>query len=138
MRFASVLALAVAATVVSAETNAERMVRGLPPMAPARRATPVEGAKRTTPSGGGGQCNTGSTQCCDSVTKSGYGTPLDDLLSLMSIDVPNDTPCGQNCSPISAFGGGKGANCNQQPVCCEDNSYNGLVNIGCSPSMFVP
>lgn len=43
MRFASVLALAVAATVVSAETNAERMVRGLPPMAPARRATPVEG-----------------------------------------------------------------------------------------------
>lgn len=41
MKFASVLALVVAATVVSAETNGERLARGLPPIAPARRGSPV-------------------------------------------------------------------------------------------------
>jgi len=122
MKFTSVLALAVAATVVSAETNADRLARGLPPLAPARRGTPVarkrtslfsskrsnspEGAKRTAPSSGSGQCNTGSTQCCDSVSKSGHGGPLDDLLGLLAIEVPHDTPCGVSCSPM----GGKGSN----------------------------
>ncbi|KAG1873002.1 hydrophobin [Suillus subalutaceus] len=133
MKFASVLALAVAATVVSAETNADRMARGLPPLAPARRGTPVARAKRTAPSSGSGQCNTGSIQCCDSVSQSGHGSSLDELLSLLKIDVPVNTNCGQSCSPISVIGGSSGGNCNQQPVCCEDNSYNGLVNIGCSP-----
>ncbi|KAG1819209.1 fungal hydrophobin-domain-containing protein [Suillus subaureus] len=138
MKFASVLALAVTAAVVSAETNADRMARGLPPLAPARRGTPVARAKRTAPSGGSGQCNTGTIQCCDSVTNSGHGSSLDELLSLLKIDTPVDTPCGVSCSPISAIGGSSGANCNQEPVCCENNSYNGLVNIGCSPSAFVP
>ncbi|KAG2347183.1 hydrophobin-1 precursor [Suillus weaverae] len=133
MKFASVLVLAVAATVVSAETNAERLARGLPPMAPARRGTPVARAKRTSPSGGSGQCSTGSIQCCESVDKSGHGSSLDELLSLLNLNIPDETPCGTSCSPISLFGGGSGANCNQEPVCCEDNSYNGLVNIGCSP-----
>ncbi|KAG2754306.1 hydrophobin-1 precursor [Suillus brevipes Sb2] len=133
MKFASVLAVAVAATVVSAETNAERMARGLPPLAPARRGTPVARAKRTSPSGGSGQCNTGSIQCCESVSKSGHGSVLDELLSVLNIDIPFDTNCGVSCSPISVIGGGSGANCNQEPVCCENNSYNGLVNIGCSP-----
>jgi hypothetical protein len=41
MKFASVIALVAAATVVSADTNGERMARGLPPLAPARRGTPV-------------------------------------------------------------------------------------------------
>ncbi|KAG2095058.1 hydrophobin [Suillus cothurnatus] len=129
MKFTSVLALAVAATVVSAETNADRLARGLPPLAPARRGTPVARAKRTSPSSGSGQCNTGSTQCCDSVSKSGHGGHLDELLGLLAIEVPHNTPCGVSCSPM----GGKGSDCNQEPVCCENNSYNGIINIGCSP-----
>ncbi|KAG2040793.1 hydrophobin-1 precursor [Suillus americanus] len=133
MKFASVLALVMAATVVSAETNADRMARGLPPLAPARRGTPVARAKHTAPSGGSGQCNTGSIQCCDSVTKSGHGNSIDELLSLLKIDIPAGTHCGVSCSPISVIGGSSGGDCQQQPVCCEDNSYNGIVNIGCSP-----
>ncbi|KAG2134778.1 hydrophobin [Suillus clintonianus] len=132
MKFASVLALAAAASVVSAETNGERMARGLPPMAPARRATPVAAAKRTSPSGSG-QCNTGSIQCCESTAKSGHSNILDELLELLHIHIPVGTTCGMSCSPISVVGGGSGAHCNQEPVCCENNSYNGLVNIGCSP-----
>ncbi|KAG1740456.1 hydrophobin [Suillus paluster] len=132
MKFASVLALAVAATVVSAETNGERMARGLPPMAPARRASPVERAKRTSPSSTG-QCNTGSVQCCDSVAECGKSDTLDELLSLLNVFVPVGTSVGMSCSPITAVGTGSGASCNQEPVCCENNEYNGLINIGCSP-----
>ena len=46
MKFAAALALVAAATVVSAETNAQRLARGLPPNAPARRASPVDGECR--------------------------------------------------------------------------------------------
>ncbi|KAG0699107.1 hydrophobin [Suillus ampliporus] len=133
MKFASVLALAAAATVVSAETNAERMARGLPPMAPARRASAAERAKRTSPSSSPSQCNTGSIQCCDSVSKSGESGSLDELLSLLGLVIPVGTSCGMSCSPITVIGTGGGASCNQQPVCCENNEYNGLINIGCSP-----
>ncbi|KAG2076385.1 hydrophobin-1 precursor [Suillus decipiens] len=132
MKFASVLALAVAVTVVSAETNAERLARGLPPLAPARRGTPVARAKRSSPSGGSGQCNSGSIQCCDSVTTYGSGGDIDELVSFMGVKIPSGTPCGTGCSPISIIGG-SGSKCKQQPVCCEDNSYNGIINVGCSP-----
>ena len=43
MKFSVVLALVAAATVVSAETNAQRMARGLAPNAPGKRATPASG-----------------------------------------------------------------------------------------------
>ncbi|KAG2352352.1 hydrophobin [Suillus spraguei] len=132
MKFASVLALAVAATVVSAETNAERLARGLPPLAPARRGTPVARAKRSWPSGTG-QCSGGSIQCCDTVTTYGKGGDVDELVSFMGINIPGGTRCGTGCSPISIIGGGSGSSCKTQPVCCEDNSYNGIINVGCSP-----
>jgi len=41
MKFTSIVAVVVAATVVSAETNGERLARGLHPMAPTRRGTPI-------------------------------------------------------------------------------------------------
>ncbi|KAF8843450.1 hydrophobin [Paxillus ammoniavirescens] len=135
MKFTYVFALAAAATVVSAETNAQRMARGLPPKAPARRGTPSFGAKRGSPSGspGGSQCNTGPVQCCNSVQTSGGGNEIDTLLTLLGLEVPAGTSVGANCSPISAVGTGSGASCTQQPVCCENNNFNGLVNVGCSP-----
>ena len=45
MRFSIILVLAGAVSVVAAkpETNAQRLTRGLPPLPPARRATPVDG-----------------------------------------------------------------------------------------------
>ncbi|KAG8216110.1 hydrophobin [Butyriboletus roseoflavus] len=126
MKFAAALALVAAATVVSAETNAQRMARGLPPNAPAKRASPVEGAYRRSASGTPSQCNTGSIQCCDSVGSSGSNTVVDEILSFLNINVPSGTSVGVSCSGTTA--------CTQQPVCCSNNSFNGIVSIGCSPS----
>jgi hypothetical protein len=47
--------------------------------------------------------------CCQSVEKSGHNNILDELLSLLHIDVPAETSCGMSCSPISVIGGGKGS-----------------------------
>jgi hypothetical protein len=47
MKFTTVIAILAGAAAVSArpgtETNAQRMARGLPPLPPARRGTPVAG-----------------------------------------------------------------------------------------------
>ncbi|KIJ57419.1 hypothetical protein M422DRAFT_149325, partial [Sphaerobolus stellatus SS14] len=72
-------------------------------------------------------------QCCNSVTSA--SDPLTAALLgllgivLQSVDVLIDT----RCTPITVIGVGSGANCTQQPVCCTDNNFNGLVNIGCTP-----
>ncbi|KAH7883033.1 hydrophobin [Phlebopus sp. FC_14] len=136
MKFTPLLALAAAATVVSAETNAQRMARGLPPMAPAKRATPSYRAKRGSPSNTPtSSCNTGPVQCCNSMQTAGSGGVVDELLSLLGLtgSVSSGTSVGMNCSPITVVGTGSGTSCQQQPVCCENNDYNGLINIGCSP-----
>ncbi|KAF8236276.1 hypothetical protein L208DRAFT_1252927, partial [Tricholoma matsutake] len=76
-------------------------------------------------------CNTGTTQCCESVHKPGdtYLQSLSPQLvaALTSVKVP----VGVNCSPISVLGGGN--HCTQQTVCCTDNHFNGLIAIGCTP-----
>ena len=78
-----VFVLGVAASIGATyfDTNAQRMARGLPPLPPIRRATPVAGmlflssrksfdhiilevAKRAGPSGSYNDCNTGSLRCC--------------------------------------------------------------------------
>jgi hypothetical protein len=92
MKFTTVLAVLASAIAVYAqpsETNADRFARGLPPLPPARRGTPVAGklhltaaliiysdgptymmyvaARRSQPSGGiNNSCNTGPVQCCAS------------------------------------------------------------------------
>ncbi|KAH7928350.1 fungal hydrophobin [Leucogyrophana mollusca] len=133
MKFAYVFAFVAAATAVSAETNAQRMARGLPPMAPARRATPASRARRSSPSGTPSQCNTGSIQCCNS-TYDAKSTEASGLLGLLGLDLGSITGLvGVGCSSTTIVGAGAGSDCNQEPVCCSDNSYNGLINIGCSP-----
>ncbi|KAG2143486.1 fungal hydrophobin [Suillus bovinus] len=80
-----------------------------------------------------GQCNTGTIQCCQSTQ------PVDDYNKNATIsggipifaDIFGDV--GLGCSPINVIGTGDGATCFQQPVCCSNESYNGLVNIGCTP-----
>ncbi|KAF8558664.1 hydrophobin [Imleria badia] len=131
MKFSAVLAFIAAVTVVSASTNAERFARGLGPNAPVKRATPAARARRSSPSGVS-QCNTGSLHCCDS-TSSGSSSVVQELAGLLGITVPVNAPVGLNCSPITAVGVGSGAQCTQQTVCCSGNSFNGLINLGCSP-----
>ncbi|KAF5344529.1 hypothetical protein D9758_016471 [Tetrapyrgos nigripes] len=79
-----------------------------------------------------GQCNTGSLQCCNSV-QSASSSPVASLLGLLGIVVGDITALvGLNCSPISVIGVA-GNSCTAQPVCCQNNQFNGLVAIGCTP-----
>ncbi|KAF8197571.1 hypothetical protein BJ912DRAFT_80090 [Pholiota molesta] len=80
----------------------------------------------------GNVCNSGALNCCDStesstVTGSSSGGLLG-LLSGLGVRDLGDGLIGLKCSPIL------GANdCTQQTVCCTDNSFNGVVALGCTP-----
>jgi Fungal hydrophobin len=55
------------------------------------------------------------------------------LLGLLGITIPANTIVGVHCSSLNIIGGG-GNTCTQQTVCCNGNTYNGLITLGCSPS----
>jgi hypothetical protein len=84
------------------------------------------------PASNGGHCNTGPVQCCNSVQKAGDkgATAALGLLNIIVEDV--NAMVGFNCSPITAIGLGS-SGCAATPVCCENNKFNGLVNVGCVP-----
>ncbi|KAF8889941.1 hydrophobin, partial [Infundibulicybe gibba] len=78
------------------------------------------------------QCNTGSIQCCNSV-ESVNDSIVGVLLALLGIDIDGiDVLVGLTCSPLSILGIG-GNSCSAQPVCCQNNNFNGIVAIGCTP-----
>ncbi|SJL06634.1 related to Fruiting body protein SC1 [Armillaria ostoyae] len=90
--------------------------------------TSVMAAPGTTPS-----CNTGPVQCCNSV-QSSSAPGVGFLLGLLGIVLGGNTQVGLGCSPLSVVGLlNSGAQCSQQTVCCENNDFNGLVNVGCTP-----
>lgn len=97
-------------------------------------ATPVPGAT-------GGQCNTGSMQCCQQVHQSQTDSHSF-LAALVGANVQDVTAAiGTNCDPLSVVGLGSGAQwygiclnllgfvvdifsySTQQPVCCTGNSF---------------
>ncbi|KAH8822430.1 hydrophobin-251, partial [Flagelloscypha sp. PMI_526] len=79
------------------------------------------------------QCNTGSIQCCNSVTKADDAKASKIIHSLNIQDVVENTVVGLNCSPLSIIGIGSNS-CSAQPVCCSNNNFNGVIAIGCTPS----
>ncbi|KAF9480561.1 hydrophobin-251, partial [Pholiota conissans] len=79
-----------------------------------------------------GNCNTGSIQCCQS-TQSASVTTLTELSSLLGLALPDITGLiGLTCSGINVLGIG-GTSCSAQPVCCNNNSFGGLIALGCTP-----
>ncbi|EGO03363.1 hypothetical protein SERLA73DRAFT_45878, partial [Serpula lacrymans var. lacrymans S7.3] len=91
-------------------------------------------APATTATQPASQCNTGPVQCCDSVQAVGFAPAVTTLLGLLGIVLSSvDVLVGLTCSPLSVVGVGSGATCSAEPVCCEDNSFNGLISLGCSP-----
>ncbi|KAH9479145.1 Fruiting body protein SC1 [Psilocybe cubensis] len=97
-------------------------------------ALPLLAAASAVPRNDGpsNQCNTGSLQCCDS-TQSATSSSVAGLLGLLGVVVGSVTGLvGVNCSPISVVGI-SGNSCSAQPVCCTDNSFNGVIALGCSP-----
>ncbi|KAF8986972.1 fungal hydrophobin-domain-containing protein [Cyathus striatus] len=80
------------------------------------------------------QCTgtTGSLQCCDS-TGTASDASISKLLGLLGVVVQDITALvGVTCSPISVVGV-SGNSCTAQLVCCTNNSFNGVVALGCSP-----
>ncbi|KAF9013793.1 fungal hydrophobin [Hymenopellis radicata] len=81
---------------------------------------------------GGKVCKTGSNQCCNTVDtvenlgSAGALSGLNGLLQIILSLLPGATNIGLKCLPIV------GGSCTQQNVCCENNSFNGLVAIGCN------
>nr|CAA76494.1 hydrophobin [Pleurotus ostreatus] len=77
-------------------------------------------------------CTTGSLQCCNSVQAA--SNPVVGLLAgLLGIVLgPITGQVGLTCSPITVIGVG-GTSCSAQTVCCNGNSFNGLIVVGCSP-----
>ncbi|KAK7027330.1 hypothetical protein VNI00_015293 [Paramarasmius palmivorus] len=78
------------------------------------------------------QCNTGPVQCCNSL-QSANEPSVAGLLGLLGIAVQSVTgQVGVTCNPISVIGIGSNS-CSAQTVCCENNSFNGVVALGCTP-----
>ncbi|KAG7442193.1 fungal hydrophobin, partial [Guyanagaster necrorhizus] len=77
-------------------------------------------------------CSSGDLQCCTSV-QSGDSSAVSALLGLLGVVLSDVTALvGITCIPITIVGVGS-TGCNQQTVCCENNSFNGLIAIGCVP-----
>ncbi|KAF9451557.1 fungal hydrophobin [Macrolepiota fuliginosa MF-IS2] len=78
------------------------------------------------------KCNVGSLQCCQSVQKGSSEAAQKQLAAVGALLGNGDILVGLQCNPISAaIGAGTGSNCNANPVCCKNNSFNGVVAIGC-------
>ncbi|KIK93356.1 hypothetical protein PAXRUDRAFT_12711 [Paxillus rubicundulus Ve08.2h10] len=84
----------------------------------------------TTPAS---QCNTGSLQCCNQVQSASAANLANPQWNLVSVLGGLTGNVGTSCTPITVIGTGSGADCTAQPVCCTGNTFNGLVNVGCSP-----
>ncbi|ETW76620.1 hydrophobin-like protein [Heterobasidion irregulare TC 32-1] len=79
-----------------------------------------------------GQCDAGPVQCCNSVQKSSNPS-VAKILSGIAVPLQGlSVPIGLTCSPLNLLALG-GNSCASQPVCCENNNFNGLVAIGCTP-----
>ncbi|KAL0954487.1 hypothetical protein HGRIS_003455 [Hohenbuehelia grisea] len=78
------------------------------------------------------QCNTGPVQCCNSSGKASDAS-IAKTLGLLGVVVQDVAALvGVGCSPISVIGVG-GDSCSASPLCCENNSFHGLVALGCVP-----
>ncbi|EIW61046.1 fungal hydrophobin [Trametes versicolor FP-101664 SS1] len=92
-------------------------------------ATPLE-ARNDAPAS---SCSTGALQCCESTTTAGSKSAAA-ILGLLGVVVQDVTAIvGLSCSPITVVGVGAGSSCSADTVCCEDNSFGGLISIGCLP-----
>ncbi|KAI0093400.1 fungal hydrophobin-domain-containing protein [Irpex rosettiformis] len=78
------------------------------------------------------QCGgTASLQCCEQAVAANsiLGRALFGLLGLVVTEL--DILLGLNCNPIGAVSVGSGDDCSATPVCCENNSVNVPISIGC-------
>jgi len=78
------------------------------------------------------QCGTGNLHCCDSLERSD-GSLVGYLLGLLGVVLQGaEVLVGIHCSPIDILGIGQNS-CHAQPVCCQNNDFEGLIVIACVP-----
>ncbi|KAK0212032.1 hydrophobin 2 [Armillaria fumosa] len=95
----------------------------LPILATATAIVPRDGAACSA---------TGTAQCCSS-TQSPTSNIVQSLLGLLGIPIGSVTAnVGLTCSPITVLGVG-GTQCSNQVVCCDNNNFNGIIALGCTP-----
>ncbi|RXW17023.1 hypothetical protein EST38_g8832 [Candolleomyces aberdarensis] len=83
-----------------------------------------------------GQCNGGSTVCCNDVQlPEAIDVRVNALLGLLGIKIGGlKGLVGSGCSAINLPILGSGSECSpHQQLCCQNNFYNGLVTVGCTP-----
>jgi len=79
------------------------------------------------------QCRADAVQCCQSTMTTGVDGILNLILGLLNVVVEGvGVSVGISCSPVTVVGA-SGTSCNVQPVCCENDTFNGLIAIGCVP-----
>ncbi|KAG1732436.1 fungal hydrophobin [Suillus paluster] len=79
------------------------------------------------------QCDTGTIQCCESSTSYSTAQWMYPEYGIVDVAAAVDAVVGLTCSGVTVVGTSSGCEANQQPLCCEDNSYNGVVSLGCTP-----
>ncbi|KAK0505227.1 hydrophobin-251 [Armillaria luteobubalina] len=99
------------------------------PLLAASSAVPRQDTNTTVT---GGKCNTGSAQCCKSV-QDPKSSAVQNALGVLGIPIGEITAnVGLTCTPITVLGLGT-TSCANQPVCCDNNNFNGVVALGCTP-----
>ncbi|KAL1731887.1 fungal hydrophobin SC3-like protein [Schizophyllum commune] len=96
-------------------------------------------AAAVVPRGGGGggndsgqHCSSGPVQCCQT-SQSADSQGAAGLLGLLGVVLQDVTALiGLSCTDVNVLGGG-GSECSAQTLCCENNHFDGLINLGCSP-----
>ncbi|EAU81871.2 hypothetical protein CC1G_06082 [Coprinopsis cinerea okayama7 len=80
------------------------------------------------------QCNGGQVQCCNDVKETNQlDAPYNQLLSVFDVDVKQLTgKVGLTCNTVNVLGIGSNS-CDAQTVCCTDNSFDGIIALGCTP-----
>ncbi|KAI0737146.1 hydrophobin [Daedaleopsis nitida] len=78
-------------------------------------------------------CSTGAIQCCDSVQPASSKAVAPILAGLGVVIQDVNALVGLTCSPINVVGVGSGNSCSANTVCCDNNSFGGLISIGCLP-----
>ncbi|KAI0350768.1 fungal hydrophobin [Trametes cingulata] len=79
-------------------------------------------------------CATGALQCCESV-QSADSAAIAPILAALGVVLQDvNIPVGLTCSPVSVVGVGGSDACSANTVCCDDNSFGGLLSIGCLPA----
>ncbi|PWN34636.1 uncharacterized protein FA14DRAFT_143970 [Meira miltonrushii] len=79
-----------------------------------------------------GNCSQGKVQCCDTIMSGQQAKTISSLLDLDSLA----SNIGINCVqlPVNVIGvsGAISNQCKSTPVCCQNVTQNGLINLGCN------